>query len=625
MQVIDLQLSSSNQYCVYLQPTGSQHHVTLQNNKFSGCYTGASIVDLTYSNSVELDNFTFDGNEVLNSPAAVTITAASGNTQTITGLTFTDNNIHDCTTGAPGVLSFVGAEASVMKFDGLTVTGNTFTDCKLGGTTATTHAVRFTWAIADRSYDDHKDRISNLNVSNNTFSNTNGAIYIEHTYGSGYGPNIISSNTATDTYANSVIALFYDNNITVSNNVINRVYPVSGDSYIDGMGFDIDFYNHAVLVENNTVTDTPGHASTAYSGQCIYWAYSVPPGIIRNNLCVNNKTAIHLEVNRDTLGGGATGGTYDPIYLYNNTVVNPTLNGIMFMFDSRAASKVWNNVVVGAVTAGSRGYCRSTYGAGASVVQNLVQNVFYGNTANYAVGAGADASPDCSGITGTATNTTEAPSDIYTNPYISAAGLITSTLSSAIDAGTDTTSLGGRTSDAQGNPVWGTTDIGAVEYQPPYTIGTDRMDKVGAIIYAGDQEGRFRTYSTATGTTCGIAITPANGTWADIGATDVRPKWGTVSGMECGNRNRTRFVFTPESAITSPVVIVTDAIPGRDYLVQIDGANAGSAITGTDCNASKCKADNNGAVTFSFAGSVSSAKTIQLLAQKARGGWKRIN
>ena len=77
--------------------------------------------------------------------------------------------------------------------------------------------------------------------------------------------------------------------------------------------------------------------------------------------------------------------------------------------------------------------------------------------------------------------------------------------SPAIDAGTDLS----LTTDYAGNNIYGTPDIGAYEYQPPYTIGTNEIDTTGNVrIYA---DGKFRNTATAGGTTADLSITPSGG------------------------------------------------------------------------------------------------------------------
>lgn len=86
------------------------------------------------------------------------------------------------------------------------------------------------------------------------------------------------------------------------------------------------------------------------------------------------------------------------------------------------------------------------------------------------------------------------------------------------------------TTDKSGNPIYGAPDIGSYEYQPPYTMGTDRPDIAGNIrIYSN---GKFRNTTSTVGTTANLTIAPVSGfssanyaAWLDL---DVN-EWNTTS------------------------------------------------------------------------------------------------
>lgn len=90
--------------------------------------------------------------------------------------------------------------------------------------------------------------------------------------------------------------------------------------------------------------------------------------------------------------------------------------------------------------------------------------------------------------------------------------------SPAIDRGIDDDIGTGRNSDYYRNPIYGIPDIGAIEYQPPYTVLTYGMNSsTGIRIY---DDGRFR-YLNATNNSAGIvanlSITRTNvqGSWVN--------------------------------------------------------------------------------------------------------------
>jgi hypothetical protein len=102
-------------------------------------------------------------------------------------------------------------------------------------------------------------------------------------------------------------------------------------------------------------------------------------------------------------------------------------------------------------------------------------------------------------------------------------------LSPAIDAGTTTSTMTSPTTDFAGHPIYGTPDIGAFEYQPPFTIGTSLVDPTGNIRIYGD--GKYR-YTTATSSTmlADCFVAPPEGTWT-YAASTTRPEWLNISSI----------------------------------------------------------------------------------------------
>lgn len=187
--------------------------------------------------------------------------------------------------------------------------------------------------------------------------------------------------------------------------------------------------------------------------------------------------------------------------------------------------------------------------------------------------------------------------DLYqTNPlWMNGSGVFSAatdftlqTLSSAIDAGTNLN----LTTDYAGNPIYGTPDIGAYEYQPPYTAGSDRADISGNIRVYGD--GKFRNRSTPSGQTAMLAITPASGDktkWIDIGIgtwTSAQKSWHESSPNMTGSVSH----------------LVGDLEPGRSYTLKIDGGTPPSDMV-NGCSGGVCVADSSGKVHFIYLGGYS--------------------
>jgi hypothetical protein len=91
-----------------------------------------------------------------------------------------------------------------------------------------------------------------------------------------------------------------------------------------------------------------------------------------------------------------------------------------------------------------------------------------------------------------------------------------------IDAGTAETRGLIATEDILGNPIYGTPDIGAIEYQPPYAMGADAVDVAANVrVYA---DGRFRNTAAPSGKTARLSVVPAGGY-----PRDDRSEWMNIS------------------------------------------------------------------------------------------------
>ena len=145
--------------------------------------------------------------------------------------------------------------------------------------------------------------------------------------------------------------------------------------------------------------------------------------------------------------------------------------------------------------------------------------------------------------------------------------------SPAIDSGTPIPTI---TTDINNNPIYGPPDIGAYEYQPPYTMGIDNIDQSANIRVYGD--GKFRNTQQPQGTTVPLSIIPtSNNThnYMDVTIdtwTDQKKQWTETSHTEQGNITHT----------------ITDLTSNTPY-----------TITPTsNCTNNICTTDNNGTLTF---------------------------
>ncbi|MFH0776333.1 MAG: S-layer homology domain-containing protein [Patescibacteria group bacterium] len=162
--------------------------------------------------------------------------------------------------------------------------------------------------------------------------------------------------------------------------------------------------------------------------------------------------------------------------------------------------------------------------------------------------------------------------------------LNTSTL---IDAGTDVS----LTTDYSGNPIYGTPDMGAYEYQPPHTMGTNGIDiGAGARIYA---DGKFRDLGTNSGSTADLTITPQSGSFSTFGSTETRPAWLDVTGMTW---TATEKRWTENSANHSLVSVHTigGLTPNANYKVYYTKSGSSEVLI------SILQANSSGDISFTY-------------------------
>jgi len=181
----------------------------------------------------------------------------------------------------------------------------------------------------------------------------------------------------------------------------------------------------------------------------------------------------------------------------------------------------------------------------------------------------------------------------YTSTSTNSLSLLST--SPAIDAGTNV----GLTADYLGNPIYGTPDIGAYEYQPPYTAGTNDFDVSSPLrIYSN---GKFRyTSATGTGATSTVAdfnIAPSSGwpladysSWMDI----------TVKNWSTSSTYYKKWIET--SATSSIVSVHTIGDLGADtyYTVLVDSVSLGNYLS-----------NGSGQITFTYNGGYS-IKTFEV-------------
>lgn len=188
-------------------------------------------------------------------------------------------------------------------------------------------------------------------------------------------------------------------------------------------------------------------------------------------------------------------------------------------------------------------------------------------------------------------STTPDSTDVQTDPLFSSPtsgpdGFSLDTFSPLVDAGVATSS---RTTDYYGNPIYGFPDIGAIEYQPPYTMGTNSVNATGAIrVY---EDGKYRyTSATSSASSMDFDATPSGGSFYSYSSTAARPSWldiSTITWNTSGTYAK-QWTATGQGATTT-VFTVGDLVPDAYYTVSVD-----NAATSTQ------QADSNGRISYTY-------------------------
>ena len=171
-------------------------------------------------------------------------------------------------------------------------------------------------------------------------------------------------------------------------------------------------------------------------------------------------------------------------------------------------------------------------------------------------------------------------------------------ISPAIDAATSTTI----TADLLGNPIYNAPDIGAYEYQPPHTIGTDKVDiGAGARIY---DDGKFRDATSTSGVLADLTITPNGGAYSTFVGTSTRSSLLDISGITWVNSGTYHKAWTESSAsttLTNTVHTVGDLAANTSYNVLVDSV-LGQNMTGAACTSGVCVSSAQGKIVFTYTG-----------------------
>lgn len=180
-----------------------------------------------------------------------------------------------------------------------------------------------------------------------------------------------------------------------------------------------------------------------------------------------------------------------------------------------------------------------------------------------------------------------------------------------VDSGIDVS----LTVDSAGDPIYGNPDIGAYEYQPPYTLGNDTLNQTGAVKIYADGKYRYTTATTST-STADLLVAPADGFGANNYAEYMEL---TIDTWEPVSDTTVRSWTASSSYATSTTFTVSGLTASDNYEVTVDNATSPD-ITGTDCSDSICTATTEGEVTFTYSGGWSSHIFTVTRTEESPGG-----
>lgn len=172
--------------------------------------------------------------------------------------------------------------------------------------------------------------------------------------------------------------------------------------------------------------------------------------------------------------------------------------------------------------------------------------------------------------------------------------------SPAIDSGVDIS----LTSDTEGNKIYGIPDIGSYEYQPPHTMGTDKIDiGAGARIYG---DGKFRDLETTNLNTADLKITPNGGTFSET--TSPIPAFLDVSintWDNTGSHHKNWTESNAEALLNNTEHTIGDLEANKYYNLTVDsGINNLSGCSTVGSNY-VCQANAQGKIAFTYIGGYS--------------------
>jgi len=467
------------------------------------------------------------------------------------------------------------------------------------------------------------DNVTVRDVSQNCIGLSGDGAYVKNSTLIGCANNGITSNILS--------------NGLIDNNTITLVEANDGITLHDGTGSNNTISNNTVsgTINENAIDIQPGYSNTIISGNdlsesrlYIIGSGGVNTSIYRNyihdaarGVYLAAPSSIYynkmVNLSDDTYGSlGNTGGLYfttaDSSFVYNNTLVegiqatgralvyvnsgvdNMSLkNNIFDQNKSQTTLVTFDNPSIG---------LQSDYNSFNTVHNRLVQS---STTSHANLTAWKATGYDINSMYG---------EQLFSNSNARNFSLLYN--SPLIDAGTSV----GLTTDYAGNPIYGTPDIGAYEYQPPHTVGTNKIDiGAGARIYG---DGKFRDKEATSSDLADLAVTPQGG-FESFDADEVRPEWLDIKNITWESATKQWTESSSSSTLTNTIHTVGDLRANRSYSVNVDGA-LGLHVTGAECANGFCQSNSEGKIVFTYTGTYSE-HTFKVCAVTSVGGGALLN
>lgn len=385
--------------------------------------------------------------------------------------------------------------------------------------------------------------------------------------------------------------------IAVSGASSNLVFnSTNGQSEVSGNGWDGISNNDSasIIIENFIIKNNGGGGVPTAEGDGIT-GHDTSTTIARYNLIYDNDNTCFAFITDSNLtaynnvchSNGVAGGPRGQIWTNNDT-------GTIILKNNIVSEGLIYEIV--AYDATALGTLTEDYNQFYHPADGNFSTTDNGSTVQADIAAWQSASSQD-------TNSNESdPLFASTTPTLPA-GFLLQPLSPSIDAGTDVS----LTTDYSGNSIYGLPDIGAYEYQPPYTVGTNNIPTTGSVRIYTDGKYRMKTASS-TAVTADFNITPVGGSYQ---ATTTQYMDITIDiWLTSGTYNK-QWTATSTSGdfltqATTTIHTINDLAASTYYQFKIDGTASSTAITGDTCNSNgSCLSDASGDLTFTYSGGYS--------------------